>query len=162
MCRLASAPRPAPSARGAHVVLLLQEDDLAANESRGDHPVHDREREDDRLDVLRLQPDEDEDDDAHRQPANREQPVEETHHRGVHPPAEQAGRRAVAHAEDEDDREGGAGDQERRPPPGGEAGEPSRPNWSVPSQCSPLGGWRTTVKSASFGSNGDSAGTRTQ
>ena len=109
--------------RGADVLLPLPQDDLASDQPRRDHPVDDGEREDDRLDVLRLQPDEDEDDDADGQPRDGEEPVQEPHHRRVHPAAEDPRRGAVPDAEHEDDAERRPGDQERRPAAGGEPRE---------------------------------------
>ena len=96
---------------GAHVVVLLQRDDLAAHDARRGEPGGDRQRDDHRPEVDGAE--DRERDDRERQVRQPVERVEEAHHPVVEPPADEARDRAVDDADDQDRERRGEADPDR-------------------------------------------------
>src|SRR5919108_3723557 len=93
-------PPRADGARRTDVVVLLQRDDLAADDPRGGEPARDRERDHHRPEVVLA--DDRQDDDRKRQVRQPVERVEEAHLHVVDQPTREAGDRSVDDADEED------------------------------------------------------------
>ena len=97
--------------RGTHVVVLLQRDDLPADDTGRREPRGDRQRDHHRPEARAAE--DCEHDDRERQVREPVERVEETHQDVVHHPAEKTGEGAVGDADREDHEGGGEADPDR-------------------------------------------------
>src|ERR1700733_8597351 len=86
--------------RGHHVVLLLGDEDLAADDLGVGHPRHRRDRQ---VDARLAGPEDEDQDDDHHVEREREEEVAQAHHDQVDPAAEVAGQAAQDRPDDERD-----------------------------------------------------------
>ena len=114
-------PARAHDSRSAHVVVLLQRDDLAADDAGRGEPGRDRERDDQRPEPAAAE--DRERDDRERQVRETVEGVEEAHHAVVDLAADEPRDRSVGDADDEDHDRRGEPDPDRDAPAERGAGE---------------------------------------